>query len=74
MPKLVEFDVEIRRCDGSIANAKMGWQSLTKGQRVEVPVNDRDWSHADVIEVIKQISEPNAESYRAIVREVAATP
>ena len=73
MAKLVEFDVEIQRCDGSIANAKMVWPSLTKGQRVNVPVSEREWSAADVIEVVKNVSEPDAGSYKAIVREVAAS-
>ncbi len=73
MSKLVEFDVEVQRCDGSIANVKMVWPSLTKGQRVKVPVNEREWCHADVTEVAGP-SAPDVGSHRAIVREVATTP
>jgi hypothetical protein len=72
MSKFVEFDVEVQRCDGSIANVKMVWPSLTKGQRVKVPVNDREWCHADVTDVART-SQPDFGSHRAIVREVTTT-
>jgi hypothetical protein len=74
MASLVEFDVEVQRCDGSIAKTKMVWPSLTKGQRVNVRVNDRDWSLADVVDVVRRVSGPESGSYRAIVREVEAKP
>jgi hypothetical protein len=44
MRKMLEHDVEVQRLDGSVAGVKMVWPpALTKGQRVNVPVNDRDW-------------------------------
>jgi hypothetical protein len=45
----------------------MVWPSLTKGERVRMPINDRDWSSADVNEVVKKVFEPDAGSYKAIV-------
>jgi hypothetical protein len=55
MRKLLEYDVEVQRLDGSVGSVKMVWPpALTKGQRVNVPVNDRDWTKAEVIEVRKK--------------------
>ena len=71
MDKLFEFDVEIQRCNGTIANVTMAWPALTRGQRVNVPVNDRDWSSAEVIELVKKVSESEAGTHKVIVREIA---
>jgi hypothetical protein len=72
MRKLLEYDVKVERLDGSIANVRMVWPpALTKGQRVNVPVNDREWTPAEVVEVVKDVPELDSEKYKVIVREIA---
>jgi hypothetical protein len=71
MRKMLEHDVEVQRLDGSVAGVKMVWPpALTKGQRVNVPVNDRDWTKAEVIEVVKEVCELDTEKHKVIVREI----
>ena len=72
MTKLLEYDVEIHGLDGSVASVKVVWPpALTKGQRVDVPVNDRQWTQAEVIEVVKEVCKPDAKRHKVIVREIA---
>jgi hypothetical protein len=74
MRNLLEYDVEVQRLDGSVEGVKMVWPpALTKGQRVNVPVNEGDWTKAEVIELVKKVCEADTEKYeqyKVIVREI----
>jgi hypothetical protein len=69
--KLLAYEVEVRRTDGSTAYAVMVWPpALTKGQRVNVPVNPQESAHAEIIEVVPKHRNDGIK-HKVIVKEMA---
>ena len=74
MIKLLAYEVEVRRTDGSTAYAIMVWPpALTKGQRVNVPVNSHESAHGEIIEVATKHRDDGIK-HKVIVREMASAP
>jgi hypothetical protein len=78
--KVYQFNVELRRIDGTTVYTTMTLPSLTKGQRVKIPVDEG--VNAEVIEVVGRAPDmfgagPNlsrTRGYTAIVRELEVSP
>jgi hypothetical protein len=74
--KLYQYNVELRRTDGRTVCTTMTLSSLTKGQRVKVPVDEG--VNAEVIEVVGRASDKfgggrdltRMHGHTAIVREL----
>jgi len=53
----VEYEIELERANGPVDHTSASLPSLTKGQRLKVPVDGR-LVYAEVIEVTKLTTEP----------------
>jgi hypothetical protein len=73
--KLLEYEVELRRADGTAAYAiMMGPPALTKGQRVRIRLSDREWAQAEIVNVSSIANRSPPINHRVVAKEVANSP
>jgi hypothetical protein len=67
----IEYEIELERIDGPAHHTSASLPSLTKGQRLKVPV-DGGLVYAEVIEVTKLTTEPV--KWKLLARELEPPP